>query len=89
MSRLKSALVAALGTVAIAGFATALTDQAAVAAGPQRTGIPYGSVRFTVDSGSHHSASQGSRMSAGQKKQGLGMLVPAVQTVRCAARSGC
>jgi hypothetical protein len=84
MSRLKSALVAAIGTVAIAGFATALAGQAAMAAGSQRTMGPLGSVRFTVDSAAHRSVSQGSRMSAGQNKQGL--LVPAVQTIRCASR---
>jgi hypothetical protein len=89
MSRLKSALVAAIGTIAVAGFATALAGPAAMAAGSQRAVAPYGSVRFHVDSGPHRSVSQGSRMSAGQKKQGIGMLLPAVQGIRCASRSGC
>jgi hypothetical protein len=80
---LKRTLVAA----AIAGFATALAGQAAMAAASKRT-VPAGSVTFFVNSPSQRSVSQGSRMSAGQKKQGLGMLVPAVQTVRCASR-GC
>jgi len=81
MSRLKSAFVAAIGTVAIAGFATALADQAAMAA--PRT-VPTGSVRFLHDPVPMRSVSQGSRMSARQNTQGL--LVPAVQMVRCTSR---
>jgi hypothetical protein len=73
IAMLKRTLVAA----AIAGFATALAGQAAMAA--QRT-VPTGSVRFTVDSVPQRSVSPGARMSAGQKKQW--MLVPAVQIVR-------
>jgi hypothetical protein len=88
MSRLKSALVAAIGTIAVAGFATALAGPAAMAAGSQRV-APYGSVRFHVDSGPHRSVSQGARLSARQKRQGISMLLPAVQRVRCASRSGC
>jgi hypothetical protein len=89
MSRLKSTLVAAIGTIAVAGFVTALTGPAAMAAGPKRT-VPQGSVTFTVDS-VHHRVAHGSSMSAGQKKQRIltGMLLPAVQSVRCASRSGC
>jgi hypothetical protein len=80
MSRLKSALVAAIGTVAIAGFATALAGQAAMAA--QRT-VPTGSVRFLHDPIPPQSVSQGSSLSAKQKRQGIGMLLPAVQRLRC------
>jgi Cu/Ag efflux pump CusA len=85
MSRLKSALVAAIGTVAIAGFAMALAGPAAMAAASKQT-VPTGSVRFTVDSVPQRSVSQGARMSAGQKKQW--MLLPAVQKVRERAGRG-
>jgi uncharacterized membrane protein YebE (DUF533 family) len=79
MSRLKSALVAAIGTVAIAGFANALAGQAAMAA--QRT-VPAGSIRFLHDP-IPLSVSQGSSLSARQKRQGIGMVLPAVQRLRC------
>jgi len=82
MPGLKSALVAAIGTVAIAGFATSFADHAAMAA--QRT-VPTGSVRFLHDPIPPRSVSRGAITSAGQKKQGW-MLVPAVQMVRCASR---
>jgi hypothetical protein len=73
---LKRTLVAA----AIAGFATVLAGQAAMAAASKRTG-PVGSVRFTVDSpSSQRPVSRGVSMSAGQKKPWI--LVPAVQIVR-------
>jgi thiazole synthase ThiGH ThiG subunit len=81
IAMLKRTLVAA----AIAGFAMALAGPAAMAAASKRM-VPAGSVRFTVDSMPQRSVSQGSSMSAGQKKQWI--LVPAVQTVRCASR-GC
>ena len=64
---------------AIAGFATAFAGPAAMAAGSNRT-VPLGSVRFHVDSVPQRSVSQGSSMSAGQKRQW--MLLPAVQKVR-------
>jgi hypothetical protein len=72
MSMLKRALVAP----AIAGFAIALAGQAAMAA--QRT-VPAGSVRFLHDSAFVRSVSQGSSLSARQKRQGISLVVPAVK----------
>jgi hypothetical protein len=82
MSRLKSAVVAAIGTVAVAGFAMAFATPGAMAAG-QKGVVPHGQVKFFVDSPSRHPSSPGLSMSARQKQQGYGaLLVPAVQRLR-------